>query len=260
MKVHSVNLKLQTFLKEHPIDGVEIVDDPFRCNYLISGRYNKKNYNQDLKGVIIPYTGHNGIDLDELREDNVMLFVTPTRSKYVAEKARIHLGEDNSKKMITIHLGGGCSMTAVKNGESVDTSLGFGPNEGLIMGSRSGAVDNSIIFYLVNNLGYDLNDVNNMLQKESGMIGLTGCLSDYRDIEAEAEKGDEKCQLALNMSAYRIKHYLGGYIANLNGVDAIIFTAGVGENSIVLRKMVCESMEFFGIEIDEEKNDIKARK
>jgi len=87
MKVHSVNLKLQTFLKEHPIDGVEIVDDPFRCNYLISGRYNKKNYNQDLKGVIIPYTGHNGIDLDELREDNVMLFVTPTRSKYVAEKA-----------------------------------------------------------------------------------------------------------------------------------------------------------------------------
>ena len=183
-----------------------------------------------------------------------------TSHKYVAEQARIHLGEENSKKMVTIHLGGGCSMTAIKNGESVDTSLGFGPNEGLIMGSRSGAVDNSIIFYLVNNLGYDLNDVNNMLQKESGMIGLTGCLSDYRDIEAEAEKGDEKCQLALNMSAYRIKHYLGGYIANLNGVDAIIFTAGVGENSIVLRKMVCESMEFFGIEIDEEKNDIKARK
>ena len=118
-----------------------------------------------------------------LEEHNIRKFgFHGTSHKYVAEKARIHLGEDNSKKMITIHLGGGCSMTAVKNGESVDTSLGFGPNEGLIMGSRSGSVDNSIIFYLVNNLGYDLNDVNNMLQKESGMIGLTGCLSDYRDI------------------------------------------------------------------------------
>ena len=87
MKVHSVNLKLQAFLKENPIDGVEIVDDPFRCNFLITGRYNKRNYNQELEGVIIPYTGHNGIDLDELREDNLMLFITPTRSKYVAEKA-----------------------------------------------------------------------------------------------------------------------------------------------------------------------------
>lgn len=196
-----------------------------------------------------------------LEEHNIRKFgFHGTSHKYVSEQARIYLGEEQSKKMITIHLGGGCSMTAIKNGESVDTSLGFGPNEGLIMGSRSGAVDNSIIFYLVNNLGYDLNEVNNMLQKESGMIGLTGCLSDYRDIEAEAEKGDVNCQLALNMSAYRIKHYLGGYIANLNGVDAIVFTAGVGENSIVLRKMVCESMDFFGIEIDEEKNDVKARK
>ena len=183
-----------------------------------------------------------------------------TSHKFVTEKAIEYLGEENSSKIITIHLGNGCSITAVKDGESIDTSLGFGPNEGLIMGSRSGSIDNSIIFHLVNNLGYELNEVNNMLQKESGMIGLTGCLSDYRDIEAEAIKGDEKCQLALEMSAYRIRHYLGGYIANLNGVDAIVFTAGVGENSIVLRKMVCENMDFFGIDIDVQKNDIKARK
>tara|TARA_R110001583_G_scaffold44818_6_gene141835 strand:+ start:508 stop:1698 length:1191 start_codon:yes stop_codon:yes gene_type:complete len=196
-----------------------------------------------------------------LEEHNIRKFgFHGTSHKYVSEQARIYLGEEQSKKMITIHLGGGCSITAIKDGESIDTSLGFGPNEGLIMGSRSGAIDNSIIFHLVNNLGYKLDDVNTMLQKESGMIGLTGCLSDYRDIEAEAIKGDEKCQLALDMSAYRIKHYLGGYIANLNGVDAIVFTAGVGENSIVLRKMVCENMDFFGIEIDEVKNDVKARK
>ena len=182
-----------------------------------------------------------------------------TSHKYVSEQARTYLGEEKSKKLITIHLGGGCSITAVKDGKSVNTSLGFGPVSGLIMGSRSGDIDQSIIFHLVNNLGYGLDEVNNMLQKESGMIGLTGCLSDYRDIEAEALKGDEKCQQALNMSAYRIKQYIGNYIAILNGVDAIIFTAGVGENSITLRKMVCADLDFFGIELDEEKNNIKAR-
>jgi acetate kinase len=182
-----------------------------------------------------------------------------TSHKYVSEQARIYLGEENSKKIITIHIGGGCSMTAIKDGKSINTSLGFGPVSGLIMGSRSGDVDQSIIFHLVNNLGYELNEVNKMLQAESGMVGLTDGLSDYRDIEAEADKGDEKCQLALKMSAYRIKQYLGNYIAILNGVDAIVFTAGVGENSIVLRKLVCEDLDFFGIEIDVEKNDVKAR-
>ena len=182
-----------------------------------------------------------------------------TSHKYVSEQARAYLGEDNSKKIITVHIGGGCSMTAIKDGKSINTSLGFGPVSGLIMGSRSGDIDQSIIFHLVNNLGYELNEVNKMLQAESGMVGLTDGLSDYRDIEAEADKGDEKCQLALKMSAYRIKQYLGNYIAILNGVDAIVFTAGVGENSIVLRKLVCEDLDFFGIEIDVEKNDVKAR-
>ena len=182
-----------------------------------------------------------------------------TSHKYVAETAIEYLGKENSSKIVTIHLGGGCSMTAVKDGKSIDTSLGFGPNAGLIMGSRSGDVDHSVIFHLVNNLGYNLDDVNSMLQHKSGMIGLTDGLSDYRDIEAEALKGDEKCQLALDMSTYRIKQYLGSYIATLKGVDAIVFTAGVGENSITLRKMVCDSLDFFGIVLDEQKNDVKAR-
>jgi len=183
-----------------------------------------------------------------------------TSHKYVSEQAIEYVGKEKSEKIITIHLGGGCSITAIKDGKSVDTSLGFGPVAGLIMGSRSGDIDQSIIFHLVNNLGYELDEVNNMLQKESGMVGLTDGLSDYRDIEAEAENGDEKCQLALDMAAYRIKKYLGGYMAILNGVDVIVFTAGVGENSIPMRKMVCENMEFFGIDIDLEKNNVKARK
>ncbi len=195
-----------------------------------------------------------------LEENNIRRYgFHGTSHKYVSEQVINYLGEENSKKIITLHLGGGCSITAIKDGESVNTSLGFGPVSGLIMGSRSGDVDQSIILHLVNNLSYSLEEVNNMLQKESGMVGLTDGLSDYRDIESEAEKGDEKCQLALDMSAYRIKQYLGSYIAILNGVDAIVFTAGVGENSIPLRKMICEDMSFFGIEIDETKNDIKAR-
>ena len=117
-----------------------------------------------------------------------------------------------------------------------------------------------IYFYLVNSLGYKLDEVNSLLQNESGMIGITEGLIDLRDIEAEAEKGNKKCQLALDMNAYRVKQYLGSFIATLNGVDAIVFTAGVGENSIVLRKLICDNLEVFGIEIDEEKNDIKARK
>ena len=183
-----------------------------------------------------------------------------TSHKYVAEKAIEYLEGKNCSKIITIHLGGGCSITAVKDGKSIDTSLGFGPVAGLIMGGRSGDIDSSIIFHLVNNLGYELNEVNNILQKESGMVGLTDGLSDYRDIEAEAEAGDEKCQLALEMAAYRIRQYLGSYIAVLNGVDAIVFTAGVGENSVPMRKMVCENLDFFGIDIYLEKKNMKDRK
>ena len=181
-----------------------------------------------------------------------------TSHKYVSEKVIEYLGIENSK-IITIHLGNGCSMVAVKNGKSIETSLGFGPVTGLIMGSRSGEIDHAIIFHLVNNLGYTLDDVNSMLQKESGMFGLTG-FSDLRDIEAEAEKGNKDCQLALDMSAYKIKKYIGSYTAAMNGLDAIVFTAGIGENSVVIRKLVCTNMEYFGIELDVEKNNIRAKK
>ncbi|WBX76185.1 acetate kinase [Tenacibaculum ovolyticum] len=193
-----------------------------------------------------------------LEEDKIRLYgFHGTSHKYVSEKAIEYLNKEKSK-IITIHLGNGCSITAINNGESIDHSLGFGPVTGLIMGSRSGDIDHSLIFYLINNLGYEANYVNDMLQKESGMQGLTG-FSDLRDIEAAAEKGDENCQLALDMNAYRIKKYIGSYIAAMNGLDAIVFTAGIGENSVYIRKLVCNSMEFFGIELDEAKNDMRAK-
>ncbi|OYX86340.1 MAG: acetate kinase [Flavobacteriales bacterium 32-34-25] len=178
-----------------------------------------------------------------------------TSHKYVSEKAIDFL--EKSSKIITIHLGNGCSITAVKDGKSIDHSMGFGPMNGLIMGTRSGDIDQSVIFYMVNTLGYQLSEVNTVLQKQSGMLGLTGH-SDLRDIQANAENGDTNCRLALDMNVYRIKKYIGSYAAVLNGIDAIIFTAGIGENSAYIRKAVCADMEFLGLELDETKNEIRS--
>lgn len=179
-----------------------------------------------------------------------------TSHKYVSEKAMEYL--ENNSKIITIHLGNGCSMAAVKNGKCIDTTMGFSPSNGLVMGTRSGDLDQSIVFYMIKNLGYTADEVNAVLLKQSGMLGLTG-YSDLRDIEAEAEKGNKECQLALLINAYRIKKYIGAYAAALNGLDAIVFTAGIGENSFYMRKLVCTEMDYFGIEIDNEKNLIRSK-
>lgn len=179
-----------------------------------------------------------------------------TSHKYVAEKAIDFLGKNDSK-IITVHLGNGCSITAVQNGKSVDHSMGFAPSNGLIMGTRSGDIDHSLIFYFVNNLGYDLEEVKKLLDKKSGMLGLTG-YSDLRDIQIEAENGNTSCQLALEMNAYRIKKYIGAYTAVMNGLDALVFTAGIGENSNLVRELVCTNMDYLGISIDTEKNQTKS--
>ncbi|WP_031455450.1 acetate/propionate family kinase [Flavobacterium chungangense] len=183
-----------------------------------------------------------------------------TSHKYVSEKAIEFLREHNKpfQNIITIHLGNGCSMTAVKDGKSIDHSFGFGPTNGLIMGTRAGDVDQSVIFYMQNSLGYSLEEINNILQKQSGMLGLTG-YSDLRDIEGQAEKGNKECQLALFMNAYRIKKFIGSYAAALNGLDAIVFTAGIGENSSYMRKLVCTDMSYFGIKLDEDKNQMRSK-
>ncbi|MFZ0597610.1 MAG: acetate kinase [Flavobacterium sp.] len=179
-----------------------------------------------------------------------------TSHKYVSEKAIENL--EKSSKIITIHLGNGCSMTAIKDGKSMDHTMGFSPANGLIMGTRAGDIDQSVIFYMVKNLGYSADEVNSILLKQSGMLGLTG-YSDLRDIESEAAKGNKDCQLALLMNAYRIRKFIGSYAAALNGLDAIIFTAGIGENSSYMRQLVCTDMDYFGIELDEEKNKIRSK-
>jgi acetate kinase len=176
-----------------------------------------------------------------------------TSHKYVSEKAIAHLG-DKSKNIISIHLGNGCSMSAIKNGRSIENSMGFAPMNGLIMGTRSGDIDPSIIFYLINVLNKTEKEVYDLLNQESGMQGLTGH-ADLREISEEAEKGNEECKNALQLAGYRIRKFIGSYTAILNGLDALIFTAGIGENSAIMRKLACENLDFLGIQLDLEKNN-----
>jgi acetate kinase len=175
-----------------------------------------------------------------------------TSHKYVSRKAMEYLNKQDAK-LITIHLGNGCSMAAVKNGKSADTSMGFSPLSGLVMGTRSGDIDPSIIFHLIDHLGYDPEQVNDLLNKRSGMLGLTG-FSDMRDIGQAVQEGNKDAEFALEMYAYRVRKYVGSYAAVLNGLDAIVFTAGVGENDVNTRQLICNEMEYLGIYLDEEKN------
>jgi acetate kinase len=157
-------------------------------------------------------------------------------------------------RVVSLHLGNGCSATAIRDGKSLDHSLGFTPSNGLIMGSRSGDVDHGIIFHLVTELGYSLEAVNTLLTRESGLLGLTG-YTDFRDVQAGAARGEEACLLAMDMVAYRIRKYIGAYAAVMNGLDALIFTAGIGEHSPLLRQMACEGMDFLGIHLDTRRNE-----
>lgn len=180
-----------------------------------------------------------------------------TSHKYVSEKAAEYLNNP-SAKIITIHLGNGCSMAAVNSGKCIDTTMGLGPVDGLIMGTRSGDIDPTVIFHMVNQLGYDINQVDTMLNKKSGMLGLTG-FSDMRDIETEEEKGNAEVILAHEMYAYRIQKYIGAYAAALNGLDAIVFTAGVGENDKVTRRLCSVDLDFLGIQLDLDKNNTRTK-
>lgn len=180
-----------------------------------------------------------------------------TSHKYVSEKAIQHLRKKSSK-IITIHLGNGCSISAIKNGKCIEHSMGLGPSNGLVMGTRAGDIDQSVIFHLQNKFGKTADEVNHILQKESGMKGLTGH-SDLRDIGNLAAEGNKDCINALNLAAHRIKKYIGSYTAILNGLDAIVFTAGIGENSSLMRALSCKNMDWLGIELDENKNNKRSK-
>ncbi len=173
--------------------------------------------------------------------------------QYVSGEAMRYLQNPHAK-VITIHLGNGCSMAAVKEGIAVDTSMGFTPLDGLIMGTRCGTIDPSVLTYLMAERGYDAKKLNELLNKESGMLGLTG-YRDMRDVTRQINEGNTAAILAYEMYAYRVKKFVGAYAAAMNGVDALVFTAGVGENDSRIRELICADMDFLGLSLDLSKNE-----
>ncbi len=179
-----------------------------------------------------------------------------TSHRFVSERAAAMLGKPiDQLKIVTAHLGNGASMAAVKDGVSVDTSMGFTPLEGLLMGTRSGDMDPSVITYIMGKEELNLSEMNTLLNKHSGLLGISGASSDMREIEDAYLAGDEKAVTAFNIFCYRIKKYVGAYASAIGGMDALVFTGGIGENSPLVREKVCNEMEFLGLELDEEKNN-----
>ncbi|MBP3745440.1 MAG: acetate kinase [Prevotella sp.] len=178
-----------------------------------------------------------------------------TSHRYVSHRVAEIMGRDiRDLKIITCHIGNGASVAAIKDGKVMDTSMGLTPLAGVMMGSRSGDIDASAVTYIMDKLGKTPQQMADYLNKESGVLGISGISSDMRDVEAAAKEGNERAKLALQMYAYRIKKYIGAYAAAMGGVDVIVWTAGVGENQTGTRAEACEGLEFLGIEIDREKN------
>ena len=179
-----------------------------------------------------------------------------TSHRYVTGELANILGKDiKDLKIVSCHLGNGSSIAAVNGGKAIDTSMGFTPLDGLIMGTRSGAVDPSVISFLAEKEGYSAREISDILNKKSGYLGISGLSNDHRDLCAAAAKGNERAALAIDMQVYQIQRYIGSYAAAMNGLDAVIFTGGIGENSIILRGKVCENMSYFGIDIDKDLNE-----
>lgn len=179
-----------------------------------------------------------------------------TSHKFVAERAAAMLGKPLSEcNLITCHLGNGASICAIKNGKSVDTTMGFTPLQGLAMGTRSGSIDPSIIKFLADKERMSVNEIDSYLNKKSGVLGISGVSSDFRDLHTAADQGNERAQTAIDVFCYRVRKYIGEYSAVLNGMDAVVFTAGVGENNSIVRKLVLKNLDFLGIQVDWEKND-----
>jgi len=183
-----------------------------------------------------------------------------TSHKFVSERAAEMLGKPLSDlKIITCHLGNGSSICAVNKGVSVDTSMGFTPLQGLAMGTRSGTIDPEVVTFLMEKEDLTVKGVSNLLNKKSGVLGISGVSSDFRDLHNAADEGNKRAQLAIDIFCYGVKKFIGEYIAVMNGVDAIVFTAGVGENNSIVRKQIVDNMDFLGIKIDDEKNKVRGQ-
>ena len=182
-----------------------------------------------------------------------------TSHRYVSARAIDMLGNPEHSRVICCHLGNGSSLSACVDGKCVDTSMGLGPLAGFPMGTRSGDMDVTIVEYLMDRYGYSIKEMTNILNKKSGVLGVSGVSSDFRDLDEAAAAGNERAQLALDKFIYEVKKFIGAYATTMGGVDAIVFTAGIGENSISLREQICEGLEYMGVKMDTEKNNVRGK-
>ena len=195
-----------------------------------------------------------GIDYDDYKNYKVRKYgFHGTSHAYVSGRAAALMGKTDIRTVVC-HLGNGASISAVKNGKCVDTSMGLTPLEGLIMGTRCGDIDAAVIEYLMGKKNYDVHQMTNYLNKNCGVLGISGVSSDFRDLEAAAKEGNKRAVLALDMFSYRVKKYVGSYAAAMGGIDCLVFTGGIGEHTEIVREAVCRDMEFLGIELDKKLN------
>ena len=229
------------------------------CEKLLEGVPNVAVFDTAFHQTMPERTFLYGIDYKYYEEDGIRKYgFHGTSHKFITNKTAELLGKDVSElNIISCHLGNGSSITAVKEGKSYDTSMGLTPLEGLIMGTRSGDIDPTAVTYIMQENNISPKEMENILNKESGVLGVSVVSSDFRDLEAAAKEGNERAQYALDMFITRAKRYIAGYMAEIGSVDAIVFTGGIGENSIEMRKDIMDGFQQFGIEIDEEKNNVR---
>ena len=255
----NVKAKVREFIKFGPLHNPANLMGIEACESLVPGKQNVAVFDTAFHQTMPARTFMYAIPYEYYEDYRLRKFgFHGTSHRYVTLRTAELLKTDKKNlNIITVHLGNGSSIAAIKNGECYDTTMGLTPLEGLVMGTRSGDLDPTVMTFLMNEKGYSADEMNQILNKKSGVLGVSGLSSDFRDLEEAAEKGNERAQLALDMFITRVRRYVGGFMAELGHVDAISFAGGIGENSASMRKLILENMEDYGIIIDDAKNDTR---
>ena len=255
----NVKAKVKEFIKFGPLHNPANLMGIEACESLVPGKKNIAVFDTAFHQTMPARTFMYAIPYEYYEDYRLRKFgFHGTSHRYVTLRTAELLKTDKKNlNIITVHLGNGSSIAAIKNGECYDTTMGLTPLEGLVMGTRSGDIDPTVMTFLMNEKGYSADEMNQILNKKSGVLGVSGLSSDFRDLEEAAEKGNERAQLALDMFITRVRRYVGGFMAELGHIDAISFAGGIGENSASMRKLILENMEEYGIIIDDAKNDTR---
>lgn len=250
---------IQDCIEQAPLHNPPNIAGIQACQKLMPGIPQVAVFDTAFHQTMPDYAYHYGLPFELYEKYKIRRYgFHGTSHKYVSQRAALLLGKPLEElKIITCHLGNGSSITAVKDGKSIETSMGFTPLEGLLMGTRCGDIDPAIVPYLMRKENFSPEQIDNFLNKKCGVLGVSGVSSDFRDIEQAADQGNYRAKLALDLFVHAVKKYIGAYAAAMDGADAIVFTAGLGENSFTMRSKICANLSYLGVNIDQEKNKIR---